>query len=373
MSTTAIGIDIGGTFTKVVVLDGDGAVVHRERMPTDPGTASRLPDDVARVIERIESAFGATDAIGIACPGLVRRQGDAVHWMRGRLDVLEGLDWTRALDRRVPVRVINDAQAALAGECAIGAGRGCRDVVLITIGTGVGGAIMCDGRVLSGHVGRAGHLGHIALQVPGDKDIVNTPGSLEDAIGNCTIATRTGGRFTSTADLLDAHRQGDAHATQVWQTERDAAAAPAWRRSSTRSIRRGSSSAAASPRTPVMRCWCRYDTGWMNSNGARAARASRSSSPHSARRRAPSEPRRTPGSRAHDPVGPIPLGLCGPRGQRATPARRPSPRPRTGSRGASSPAAWSTSSGRATAGSWSRRCGRATARSRASTRSSSSR
>jgi glucokinase len=217
MSATAIGIDIGGTFTKIVVLDGDGAVVHRERMPTDPGTASRLPGDVGRAIERNESAFGATDAIGIACPGLVRRQGDAVHWMRGRLDVLEGLDWTRALDRRAPVRVINDAQAALAGECAIGAGRGCRDVVLITIGTGVGGAIMCDGRVLSGHVGRAGHLGHIALQVPGDKDIVNTPGSLEDAIGNCTIAARTGGRFTTTADLVEAHRQGDVHATRAWE------------------------------------------------------------------------------------------------------------------------------------------------------------
>ena len=217
MSSTAIGIDIGGTFTKVVVLDPDGTVVHRERLPTDQGTASRLPDDVGRVIDRVESTLGATNAIGIACPGLVRREGDAVHWMRGRLDVLEGLDWTRALGRRAPVRVINDAQAALAGECAIGAGRGCRDVVLITIGTGVGGAIMCDGRVLSGHVGRAGHLGHIALQVPGDKDIVNTPGSLEDAIGNCTISARTNGRFTSTAGLLDAHRQGDAHATQAWE------------------------------------------------------------------------------------------------------------------------------------------------------------
>ena len=217
MSAIAIGIDIGGTFTKVVVLDVDGSVVHRERMPTDAGAASRLPDDVGRVIARIESAFGATDAIGIACPGLVRRQGDAVHWMRGRLDVLEGLDWTRALGRRGPVRVINDAQAALAGECAIGAGRGCRDVVLITIGTGVGGAIMCDGRVLSGHVGRAGHLGHIALQVPGEKDLVNTPGSLEDAIGNCTVEVRTDGRFTSTAALLEAHRQGDVHATQAWE------------------------------------------------------------------------------------------------------------------------------------------------------------
>ena len=70
MSTAAIGIDIGGTFTKVVVLDRDGAVVHRERMPTDPGTASRLPDDVARLIERIESSLGATDAIGIVAAAM---------------------------------------------------------------------------------------------------------------------------------------------------------------------------------------------------------------------------------------------------------------------------------------------------------------
>jgi glucokinase len=217
MRAAAIGIDIGGTFTKVVVLDAEGRILHRERLATDTGTASRLPGDVGRTIERLESEFGGVDALGIACPGLVSRQGDVVHWMRGRLDVLEGLDWTRALARRTPVRVINDAQAALAGECAIGAGRGCRDVVLITIGTGVGGAIMCDGRVLAGHVGRAGHLGHIALQVPGERDIANTPGSLEDAIGNCTIAARTGGRFTSTAALLDAHRHGDADATQAWQ------------------------------------------------------------------------------------------------------------------------------------------------------------
>jgi glucokinase len=216
MSVAALGVDIGGSFTKVIALRDDGTVMHRERLPTDGGAARRLPEDVERVIAKVESRLGAAACIGIACPGLVRREGDAVHWMRGRLDVLEGLDWTRALGRSAPVRVINDAQAALAGECALGAGRGCRDVVLLTLGTGVGGAIMCDGHVLSGNIGRAGHLGHIALQVPGEKDIVNTPGSLEDAIGNCTIAARTGGRFTSTAALLAAHSAGDAEASRVW-------------------------------------------------------------------------------------------------------------------------------------------------------------
>ncbi|MGV3520639.1 ROK family protein [Luteitalea sp.] len=214
----AIGVDIGGTFTKFVALDEDGRVLHRCRIPTDDTAASQLPEDVRREIDAMEVRLGVASAIGLACPGLVRPEGDAVHWMKGRLDVLEGLDWTQALDRPDPVRVINDAQAALAGECAIGAGRGCRDVVMLTIGTGVGGAIMCDGRLLRGHVGRAGHLGHITVQAPGPKDIVNTPGSLEDAIGNCTIAARSGGRFTSTADLVAAHLDGDDEATHVWET-----------------------------------------------------------------------------------------------------------------------------------------------------------
>lgn len=218
MTNPAIGIDIGGTLTKIVVLDADGRVEHRDRIPTDDSAASRLPEDVGRAVSLIESRLGRAAAIGIACPGLVRAEGDAVYWMKGRLDVLEGLDWTQALDRREPVRVINDAQAALAGERALGAARGCRDVVMLTIGTGVGGAIMCDGRLLSGSIGRAGHLGHISVQALGDKDIVNTPGSLEDAIGNCTIERRTRGRFTSTADLVAAHLAGDPEATRTWHT-----------------------------------------------------------------------------------------------------------------------------------------------------------
>lgn len=214
----AIGVDIGGTFTKLVAVMPDGRVVQRARTPTDDSPASRLPDDVSREVARIEASMGPASAVGVACPGLVRRGDDAVYWMKGRLAVLEGLHWTTALGRPSPVYLVNDAQAALVGETWMGAGRNCRDVVLLTLGTGVGGAIMCDGRVLAGHTGRAGHLGHIALRVPGPLDIVNTPGSLEDAIGNCTVASRTGGRFASTEALVSAHLAGDASASDAWHT-----------------------------------------------------------------------------------------------------------------------------------------------------------
>src|SRR5262249_14619413 len=62
----------------------------------------------------------------------------------------------------------------------------------------------------------AGHLGHICLDADGAPDIVRTPGSLEDAIGDCTILARTNGRFASTTQLVEAHRNGDADATEVW-------------------------------------------------------------------------------------------------------------------------------------------------------------
>ena len=75
---------------------------------------------------------------------------------------------------------------------------------------------MVDGKLLGGHLGRAGHLGHICLNPHGTPDITGTPGSLENAIGNCTIRVRTHGRFQSTHDLVAAYRDGDREATAIW-------------------------------------------------------------------------------------------------------------------------------------------------------------
>jgi glucokinase len=114
------------------------------------------------------------------------------------------------------VPILNDAQAALLGEVRAGAARGERNCILLTLGTGVGGAVMCDGHLLRGHIGRAGHLGHISLDPNGALDIVQTPGSLEDAIGECTLVTRSNSRFGSTEELVRAHQSGDENATRIW-------------------------------------------------------------------------------------------------------------------------------------------------------------
>ena len=75
---------------------------------------------------------------------------------------------------------------------------------------------MVDGRLLRGFTGKAGHLGHTCLDVEAPPDICGTPGSLEDAIGNCTIGARSGGRYGTTHELVEAYRRGEPGATAVW-------------------------------------------------------------------------------------------------------------------------------------------------------------
>lgn len=210
----AIGCDIGVTHVKLVTVSPAGDVLSRRQVDT---LADRpdWPTRVRDVIAATEREHGRAGWVGLAAPGIAAPDGRCIAWMQGRLSEVQGLDWAAFLGRPAPV--INDAQAALLGEVWQGAAKGSRNVMLLTLGTGVGGALMVDGRLLRGHLGRAGHVGHVSLDPDGTPDIVNTPGSLEDAIGNCTVARRSGGRFRTTHDLYAAHQRGDdALATELW-------------------------------------------------------------------------------------------------------------------------------------------------------------
>jgi glucokinase len=82
----------------------------------------------------------------------------------------------------------------------------------------VGGAILTDGKLWRGALGRAGHFGHVSIDTTPSQSIAGTPGALELAIGNCSIGERSGGRFETTLALMEAHRSGDAEATAIWET-----------------------------------------------------------------------------------------------------------------------------------------------------------
>lgn len=213
----AIGIDVGATNIKTVGVTETGEIVYRTQEPTDK-TAFAWAERIGQQIRRIEAQQNAPVAcIGIAAPGLAAPDGRSIAWMQGRMAAVQGLDWTTYLHSKRIIPVLNDAHAALLGEAWIGAGVGSRNVVMLTLGTGVGGGALVDGHLLRGHIGRAGHLGHICLNPDAPLDIVATPGSLEDAIGDCTILQRTNGRFASTAQLVQVVQAGDADAERIWQ------------------------------------------------------------------------------------------------------------------------------------------------------------
>src|ERR1044071_200694 len=210
----SIGVDLGGTNIKIVVISNDGDVLEYLTCDTADSEGS-WAQTIKQNLELIQKQRGQAPChIGLAAPGLAAKDGRSIAYMQGRLRGLQGFAWQEFLD--APVFVLNDAHAALLGEVWQGAAQGYRNVILLTLGTGVGGAVLVEGRLIKGNIGRAGHLGHVTVNSDGSPDIVNTPGSLEQMIGNYNISERTGGRFNSTRLLVEAHLRGDNEATAIW-------------------------------------------------------------------------------------------------------------------------------------------------------------
>ncbi len=212
-----IGIDLGGSSIKVVSVLPDGRTLSQKQDEFGAEAADSWARTIKHLVREVESERKASAQwIGLAAPGLAAANGASIVHMPGRLAGLEGLNWTAYLGRHRPIPVLNDAHAALLGERWKGAALGLKNVILLTLGTGVGGAILVNGTLLKGRFGRAGHLGHVCLNPKGLPDIARMPGSLEDAIGNCTVVSRTGGRFTTTHQLVFAHLAGDSEASRIW-------------------------------------------------------------------------------------------------------------------------------------------------------------
>ena len=212
----SIGVDLGGTNIKIVVISNDGNVLEYLTCDTADAQGS-WAQTIKENIGLVQKQRGQSPChIGLAAPGLAAKDGRSIAYMQGRLEGLQGLVWQDFLESPAPVVVLNDAHAALLGEVWRGAARGYGNAILLTLGTGVGGAVLVDGRLIKGQIGRAGHLGHVTVNSDGGPDIVNTPGSLEQMIGNYNVSERSGGRFASTRLLVEAHLRGDVAATIIW-------------------------------------------------------------------------------------------------------------------------------------------------------------
>jgi glucokinase len=175
MGPTALGIDIGGTHIRAARVGADGTILARASAPSSPDTGVVLQTCLS-LIARLRDPTDA--AIGIGVPGQVHVTTRRV--LSGGYVDLSSLPFADLVEEAtgLPVTLDNDASMALLGEVACGAARGARNVVMLTIGTGIGGAIMDQGRILRGR-GAAGQLGHLSVDPQGRACVCGRIGCVE--------------------------------------------------------------------------------------------------------------------------------------------------------------------------------------------------
>ena len=196
-------------------MDTDGNVLHQLYKPTNDGDDKVWKNGVAGALKELQNILKTENInIGLSAPGLPNENNTAIAFMPGRMQGLEDLNWGDFLHQ--PTYVLNDAVASMIGEAKLGAAKNKKNVVMLTLGTGVGGAILIEGKPYQGAFKKAGHIGHMVINDEGDKDVTGMPGSLEECIGNCTIEKRSNGKFSSTHELLKAYKNGDSFSKDVW-------------------------------------------------------------------------------------------------------------------------------------------------------------
>ncbi len=210
-----IGVDLGGTAIKLGRFDRQGRLLAEAEVPTpQPAMPGAVSVVIAAAIDGLDPKRRA-DRVGIGLPGptdAAARVARVSINLPGWVDVPLA-DWLEPrLDRRVTLA--NDANCALVGEAWLGAARDCDDAILLTLGTGVGGAILLNGELFSGHGGAAGELGLIGLDPDGPPCRSGNRGSLEQ---HCSIGGLARLSPLQPRELCRLAAAGDREALAVWE------------------------------------------------------------------------------------------------------------------------------------------------------------
>jgi len=224
MPEYAIGLDLGGTNLRAAAIDRAGQVLDRRATATNPaaGREAMLGHMVNAIAELRDSC--GTDGlagIGIGVPGFILLKEGIIR-NSNNLACLEGFPIRAEIERRLGARVIleNDANAAALGEKWMGAGREVDDLVLLTLGTGIGGGIISGGRVLRGYLGMAGELGHITVVPDGNPCGCGNRGCLEKHASATAIAAMAGmlhlGEGLSAREVYDLAKSGNEKASRIF-------------------------------------------------------------------------------------------------------------------------------------------------------------
>jgi fructokinase len=225
-----IGVDLGGTKTEAICLDGSTPIAVRRRIATPPDYHETL-DAIARLVAEIEAETGGTGSVGVGIPGVVTHATGRVK--NANSTRLIGLPLQADLETRLarPVRVANDANCFTLSEAIDGAGRGYETVFGVILGTGVGGGIAIGQRIHEGPNQIAGEWGHNPLPWMTEEERASAPpcycgkyGCVETFLSGPGFEldyVRVSGGKRSSRDIVRAAAAGDFHAVQALRRYED--------------------------------------------------------------------------------------------------------------------------------------------------------
>ena len=218
MKKYVFGVDIGGTTVKLGLFDVEGNVIEKWEIPTRTEDAGSkiLPDIADSVREKMkEIGPDCVAGVGVGAPGPIDGDGvvhRAVNLGWGTFSIKETLEELL----NIPVMAGNDANVAALGEMWMGGGQGCKDLVVVTLGTGVGGGIIINGKILTGAVGAGGEIGHIHVNDSEEEACgCGNKGCLEQYT-SATGITRLANRRLASSDKDSVLRSGEVSAKTVF-------------------------------------------------------------------------------------------------------------------------------------------------------------
>jgi glucokinase len=193
MTNLVVAADFGGTHLRAAIVDETGTVLARRQVatPEEATSASIVEQVVTLLAAAAKDAPGAVAAVCVATAGLIDADAGKVI-LAPNIPGFRNLVLTTPLAERlgIPAYIENDASAAALGEFRFGAGRGTRHLLHATVGTGIGGGIVVDGRLYRGAKGLAGEIGHIILDPAGPRCNCGSRGCLEAMVSGVAFAER---------------------------------------------------------------------------------------------------------------------------------------------------------------------------------------
>lgn len=218
-----IGIDIGGTSTKIGLVNDDNKLLATGKVKTDYTKSpeeliGKIAEGVLALLDEKNIGIDQCSGVGIGVPGMVERRSGTVRYSNNLK--WENIHLAKELGKYIPlpISIANDADCATLGEAAAGAGKGYKNLVMLTLGTGIGGGIVMNGKLFTGTLSGGSELGHTVIKENGRLCTCGRKGCLESYASATAMrqeAVEAYGVSMEPLELFQAAEQGDGKAQKI--------------------------------------------------------------------------------------------------------------------------------------------------------------